>query len=134
MPDRFHDNLSELLQRLSQDVELSRTPGMKVTGPQCHLDQETFDLLVRSHKNGQYCKGVVTAFISVKDHAGPDDLMRANRAVHLSRRMGGKHSVMTTLFSEEMDELKKVSRLTSLAPAAVLAACAYIYFRAKDGS
>ena len=134
MPDCFHDNLSEVLQKLSQNLELSRPAGLKITGPQCHLDQETFELLTRSYRNGQYCKGVITAFVGVKDHAGPDDFVRASRAVHLSRRVVGKHSVMTTLFPDELEELNKISRTTSLTPAAVLEASAYIYFRAKGGS
>ncbi len=131
MPDCFHDNLSEVLQKLSQDLELSRPAGLKISGPQCHLDLETFDLLTHSYKNGQYSKGVITAFSSIKDHAGSDHFVRACRAVRLLRRTTGKHSVTTTLFPDEMEELKEVSRTTSLAPAAVLEASAYIYFRAK---
>lgn len=132
MPDYFQQNLSEVISELSRNRELSRPIGLKVPGPLCNLDQETFDLLVRNFKSGQYCKGVVTAFFGVKDMAAPEDLQRAFRAVCQLRRALGKHQIVTTLFPDEMDELKNAAKIASLKPAGVLVATAFLYFRAKE--
>jgi hypothetical protein len=132
MPDFFRQNLSEVISELNKNHEFSRPTGLKLPGPLCNIDQETFDLLLCSYKSGQYCRGVVTGFLRVKDMATPEDLLKASRAVHKLRRSVGKHQVVITLFQDEMEDLKKVAEASSLKPAGVLEATAFLYFRAKD--
>ncbi len=134
MPDSFQQNLFEVISELSQNREFSRPMGLKIPGPACNLDLETFDLLARNYKSGQYCQGVVNGFLKIKDMASPEDLQRAFRAIQKLRRTLGKHLIVTTVFPDEMEELMTVAATTSLKPAGVLEATAFLYFRAKERS
>lgn len=132
MPEFLKQNLSEVISELNLNREFSRPIELKLTGPACHLDKETFDLLARIYKNRPYSLGVVTGFLNVKDMVTPEDLRKAARAAHKIRRSMGKHTVTTSFFSDEMDALKKVVEASELKPAAVLEAAAFLYFRAID--
>jgi len=132
MPDCFQQHLSEVISELSQNRELSRPLGLKIPGPVCNLDLETFDLLSRNYKSGQYCQGVVNGFLRIKDLASPEDLQRAFRAVQKLRRTLGKHLIVTTVFPDEMEALRTVAETTSLKPAGVFEATAFLYFRATE--
>lgn len=132
MPEFLQQSLFEVISELNLNREFCRPIELKLSGPSCRLDKETFDLLSRVYKHRQYSLGIVTGFLNVKDVVAPEDLRRASRAVQKIRQSLGKHTISTSLFTDEMEALKKAVEASGLKAPAVLEAAAFLYFRAID--
>lgn len=132
MKDGFQVGFQDRLSSFLSEMELTHPicdQGQRVSGGRCHLDAESFELLTRYFKRGQYSKGVMEAYSRVIGITRPSDLQRSSQVVRQLRADKGGHIVQVSVFPSELDELKESASKAGLTVAAILECCTYLFVR-----
>lgn len=124
----FQDRLSSFLSEMEAAHPICER-GQRVSGGRCHLDAESFELLTRYFKRGQYSKGVMEAYSRVIGITRPSDLQRSSQVVRQLRTEKGGHFVQVLVFPSELDEIKQAASKAELTVPALLESCTYLFVR-----
>jgi len=124
--------LDEVLERLRDSPLALRVGVPRVQGPTCHLDLETWELLLRVSSHREYANSIIQGFLTLKDRMTADDLGLASLEVRRLRTRRGKHMIRPSMHQDQAEELKRISEVVGLSPSQTLEAFAFLYFRSID--
>lgn len=132
MRDKAGGSIRELLDSLLSEIERAHhltEREQRVSGGRCRLDAETFDLLTRNFRSGEYSKGILEAYSKVIGVTQPRDLQHSSQVVRRLRSEIGGHIVQISILQSELDEVKKAATRARLTVPALLESCTYLYVR-----
>lgn len=122
----FQKRLRKFLSELEQTRPLIPR-GQRVSGGRCRLDSESFELLAKLFRSGQYSRGVLESYAHVIGVARPTDLQRSAAAVRQLRAEKGGHVVHVMVFPNELEEVNRAARLAEMTVPALLEACTFLF-------
>ena len=130
--EHMREAINQVLMTLSQERGGNPENWEEVRTPDCIIDTESYELLVRRSRSARYPDIFTDAVRSLRPLLTPDQLRQVALAVKAKRSKGRHKCVHSRIEKGEFGWVLEMANLMETKPARVLESILFLYLRASD--
>jgi len=122
---------NQLMKQIRMEVKENPSYGERLKSPSCHLDLETYGLLVQRTGGIGYSEFFTRAIRSMNAIVSSEDLIQVAAVAKCRRRGHQSKTVSTMIGTQDLNWLLGLAEKMRVKPPRVLEAILYIYLRTE---